>query len=142
MLLDDVSQHIGGWGIFRLVAPGQPDFEAVIPVQNTVMDRQVLLFDNTNGFITGLAIANGKSLTETVQATIRDENGNVLGRMTKTFQAFEHVAAALPNYFTATTGKKGTIEFQAAEYGISAIALRFNPTGPFTSLHPLMNPDW
>ena len=72
---DAADAGLGGFAVFRQSIPGKPDSEAVVPIVNEFDDRFVLLFDNTNGFSTGVAIANSDSQTEAIPITIRDEDG-------------------------------------------------------------------
>jgi hypothetical protein len=137
-----ITDKLGGLGVFRLRVPEKPDFEAVVPIVSQLENRFVLVYDNTGGRSTGMAIANPASWSESATVYIRDEDGNDLGRATMRLGGYEHMAVSLPEYWSITSNRRGLIEFAVEEFGLSAIGLRFNPTGPFTSFHTLMNYEW
>jgi len=58
LVKDNSSDPIGGMAVFRQRRPGHPDAEAVVPVVSQFDGHFVLIYDNTAGFITGMAIAN------------------------------------------------------------------------------------
>jgi hypothetical protein len=138
---DDIEDALAGLGVFRLRVPGKPDFEAVVPITSLFEHHFLLLFDNTNDRSTGMAIANPFT-TQSVSAVIRDEDGNVIGERSLRLGALEHMAASLPVYWKETQNRRGSIEFKTSEYGLTALGLRFNPTGPFTSFHTLVDIHW
>lgn len=139
---DDVLDVLGGICIFRQRVSGRPDLEAVVPIVSEFDTRFVLLYDNTGGFATSMAIANPSFDTIKVTATIRDEDANVLGTGQLSLGAFMHEAFALSTRWPATAGRRGVIEFRSTGWGASVLGLRFNPGGAFTSFHVLSNPDW
>jgi hypothetical protein len=141
IIRDDIKDRIGGMAVFRQRVTG-PDFEGVVPIVSEFDKHFVMPFDNTNGFTTGYAIANSDVDPITVTATVRSETGAVLERKTITLGRLAHLAATVPSAFPSTAGRKGIIEFESTGYGASALGLRFNPTGPFTSFHVLTNIDW
>jgi len=75
------------------------------------------------------------------RVTIRDAFGNIITQTTA--PAVAHQAYQMRDVYPETSGIIGTIEFDAFDSDsnpqpvISAIALRFNPTGPFTTLTPV-----
>ncbi len=146
MKKDNIDDVINGIGVFRARTPGHPDFEAAVPLSSEVDNRFVLLFDNTAGFVTGVAVANSWDTALPVHVTIRDEAANVIGAETLQMAAFEHTAFQAPLKWTVTRGIRGSIEF-STPVGTTALApsvlgLRFNPSGPFTSFHVLSNLQW
>lgn len=142
ILRDDVEDALGGLCVFRQRVSGRPDFEAVIPLVSDFITRFVLLYDNTRGFVTTMAIANPDLTSIQVSVTLRDENARQLGGSTITLGPFRHEAFALPTRWPVTAGRRGVIEFRSTGWGASALGLRFNPTGAFTSFPVLSNIDW
>ncbi len=136
-----VGRTVGGNAIFRWQVAGKPDFESSVPITPSVQEL-VLPFDNTNGFYMGVAVVNTSIDTSFVQMVIRDVAGNVIS--TPHFANVPHQSFLLKDLYPETDGIVGTIKFVAFSDGdgtppiatISAIALRFNPTGPFTTLTP------
>jgi hypothetical protein len=104
--------------------------------------RFMLLYDNTRGFVTSMAVANPSLDTITVDATIRDEDANILGTGRITLGPFRHEAFAIPLRWAVTAGRRGIIEFRSTGWGASVLGLRFNPGWAFTSFHVLSNLDW
>jgi hypothetical protein len=139
---DAADAGLGGFAVFRQSIPGKPDSEAVVPIVNEFDDRFVLLFDNTNGFSTGVAIANSDSQTEAIPITIRDEDGQVLTTKTIMMNGYAHIAGSLPAMWPETAGKKGSIEFRVNGWGAGVLGLRFHPSGAFTSFHVISNAMW
>lgn len=127
---------VGGFAVFRQRVPGRPDFEAVVPFADSFEGRSTMIFDNTRGFVTGIAIVNPREFGGTTFTLVfRDEGGNrfhldqiTLGRLQK--QVF-----VLSDRFPQTAGRRGSIEFQGVSSYIAGLGLRFNPGGAFTSFH-------
>ncbi|MFN7938287.1 MAG: hypothetical protein U0R19_33470 [Bryobacteraceae bacterium] len=72
------SQQVSGLGVFRQRVTGRPDQEAGVSV-TTSTSRFVLPFDNTQGFVSSMALVNtNASLSRAVNATPREEAGNTL----------------------------------------------------------------
>jgi len=137
-----LGTKVGGFGTFRQRVPGRPDFEAVVPIVSRFDDRFVLLYDNTRGFSTGIAIANPNSDRKIIPITVRDEDGKVLATRTITMDSLTHLAGSVSVTWPETVGKRGSVEFQMNGFGAGVLGLRFNPSGSFTSFHVLSNLDW
>src|SRR5262249_22645044 len=75
---DNSSDSIGGMAVFQTQSFNSPESEAVVPFVSQFDDHFVLIFDNTNGFDTGMAIANPSNNSLVASATIFDEVGNVI----------------------------------------------------------------
>jgi hypothetical protein len=71
LVKDNSADAIGGMAVFRQRRPGYSDSEAVVPVVNQFDGHFVLIFDNTNGFVTGMAIANPTSSDVIAIADVR-----------------------------------------------------------------------
>lgn len=143
-IMDRGQASIGGMGVFRLSVPGRPDFEAVVPFASQVERIGVLVFNNRSGFSTGVAVANSAPWAVQSQVTILDDKGALIERKVIDLEAFTHFAKSLPDWFPSTAGISGTITFATADEAdaVSVLGLRFNPTGPFTSVHTLSNILW
>jgi hypothetical protein len=130
------SGPLGGYAIFRSTpaAAGSPS-EGTAPLQAQLASTITLPYDNTSGFVMGVALANLSTTLANITATLWDDSGNQLGTQTLTIGASGHMAFVLPNQLTLTAGKRGIVRFQsAASAGIAGLGLRFSPFGTFTSV--------
>ncbi len=139
---DSYSDKVAGIGIFGQATPGRPDFEAVVPAVSMIDSRYLLLFDNTNDFVTSMAIANTDFVSASMEFTVRDEQGETLTTGSMAMAAMSHAAFTLPQKWPGTAGKRGSVEFQVTSGWASAMGLRFNPGGSFTSVHTLNSALW
>lgn len=135
------SQQVSGLGVFRQRVAGRPDQEAGVSV-TTPTSRFVLPFDNTQGFVSSMALVNtNSSLSRAVSATPREEAGNTLIGDSVNLPARGHTAFEMAQRFPAMSGRRGSAEFVSAGADFSALGLRFNPGGAFTSLPSLEVPQ-
>lgn len=129
---------VSGYAIFKQRVAGRPDLEAVVPLADSYSQRSVLMFDNTNGYSTGIALVNTDSFTTaTVTVAIRDEAGQRIHLDQFTMPKQSKQVFSMPDRFAPSTGRRGSIEFTASPGRISVLGLRFNPGGAFTSIHAL-----
>ena len=123
---------VSGFGIFRSDSTGQ---EAVVPLESRSPNAFVLAFDNTNGLVTGLALANLSVSAATVPAIFRDDTGAAIGSAAVSLPGEGHTSFVLTSLSAATAGQRGTVEFDVPTGGqISALGLRFTPAGVFTTM--------
>ena len=95
--------------------------------------RILIPFDNTSGNVTSIAIANPSGTAESISAGIQLVSGAISQLSPVMLPAQGHTAFALPQQFPSTAGQSGLLELYAASGSLTAIALRFDPTGAFTS---------
>jgi hypothetical protein len=139
------SGPLGGYAIFRSTpAAGSPS-EGTVPLQTAPLQTAplqtqfpstiTLPYDNTGGFVMGVAIANLSTASAAITATMWDDSGNLLGTQTLTIGGSGHTSFVLPDQLPVTAGKRGIVRFQStATGGISGLGLRFSPFGTFTSV--------
>jgi hypothetical protein len=109
--------------------------EAVVPLETRNAGAYLLVFDNTNGLVTGVAVANAATSAASIPVVIRDDTGALIGSDAISLAAGGHTSFVLTNRYTLTAGRLGTIEFDTPPGGsISAIGLRFTSTGAFTTI--------
>jgi hypothetical protein len=109
--------------------------EGTVPLQSQFPSTVTLPYDNTAGFVMGVALANLSTSTASVTATMWDDSGNQLGTQTITIAGSGHSSFVLPTQLPLTAGKRGIVRFQsAANGGIAGLGLRFSPFGTFTSV--------
>jgi hypothetical protein len=129
--------NVNGFAVFRQTVPsGQ--HEAVVPLLTGNAGAYVLAFDNTSGFVTGVAMANVASQFANVTVNIRDDNGVVIQSNTIPIQALAHLSFQLDTRFPVTALRRGTVEFVTPAGGqISVLGIRFNPAGTFSTVPPI-----
>jgi hypothetical protein len=139
--------NVGGFAVFTDTVTSQQQQQAVVPLQVPNSGPYVLWFDNTNGFSTGVAIANLTTQPANITVVIRDDTGAELSTQPITLPALGHVSFNLPSSatwpagatFAMTQNIRGTLEFNTTAAGqISVIGLSFNPASAFTSIPALL----
>ncbi len=128
---------IGGIGVFRQRIAGRPDFEAVVPV-NRGEKNFLLPFDNRNNFSTGISLVNVDFTTMPVTITGRGLDGTILFQDTVSMAGGEKLVFSMPTRYPNSNNRVGVMQVTTpGTLGVSALGLRFNPTGAFTSFHTL-----
>jgi hypothetical protein len=134
--------NVDGFAIFHLIPSAQ---EAVVPLETRNAPSYVLAFDNTNGVVLAVAIANVSAQPATVGIVVRDETGAVIGTPGTAFNlsANGHLAFVTSTTLPATANIRGTIEFDTPSGGqISVLGIRTTPLGAsttITTVPPLAN---
>ena len=132
-----LSGAVGGFEIFEWTAYGQ---EASVPLQSQSSSAGVgrrLVFDNTGGFATGVAVSNPSTLAGNITVNIRDEGGNLLQTSTIKLPANGHTSFMLPSAYPVTNGIRGSVEFVAQFFQPNVIGLRAGPGGTLTTIPAL-----
>ena len=128
--------QVAGFAIFQNTAAEQ---EAVVPLEIRNANAYALAFDNTDGLMTGLALANLSSRAESVPVFLRDDTGASLGLATVNLPAYGHMSLMLSDNYSVTAGKRGTVEFDTPVGGqISALGFRSTPSGVVTTIPVLV----
>ncbi len=139
---------VKAFALFRQSVPGRPDYEAMAPGLR-MTDATTFPFDNTKGFATSFAAVNLATSDCTLAATaIYDESGNPLitePRLIAALPSRGHSAFLSTDKVPEMANKRGYVSFDVttlacAPGSMAMMALRFNPTGPFTNLLPLSAP--
>jgi sugar lactone lactonase YvrE len=129
------SGAVNGFLIFREASPNGTASEGTVPLQSQFPSTAILPYDNTAGFVMGVAVANLGAFSSSVTATIWDDSGAQLGVQTIAIPANGHTAFVLPDKLPLTSGKRGAVTFQSAgSSGMTYLGLRFSPFGTFTSV--------
>jgi len=127
------SGKIGVLTIFRQAVSGRPDSEGTVTALPST-NRVTLPFDNTQGYATGVAVANTNAInTLSITLTFQTDTG-AISTGTLVLGPNAHTAFVLTSNFPALAGLRGSIVFTAPTADISIVGLRFNPTNSFTSL--------
>jgi hypothetical protein len=129
--------QVAGFVRFRYAPLHQ---EAIAPLEMQNPGSYILVFDNTDGLATGVAVANVASAAGTIPVIIRDATGALIGSETITIPGDGHTAFSLSDRFPATANQRGTLEFFTPPGGqVSVLGMRFLPSGGF-SIIPVVVP--
>ena len=125
--------NIGGFEIFRWNTFGQ---EASVPLESRSPNSFVLVFDDTDGLTTGVALASNFGLQANITATFRDDTGAQIGvPQLVTLAPHGHKSFLLPDLLQAAAGKRGMVEFAATPgQSFSVIGLRAKSDGTLTTI--------
>ena len=122
--------NVSGFGIFHNTVSGQ---EAVVPLETRGAASYVLAYDNTNGLVTGLALANATGQSANLTVTVRDDQGSVLQAGPIALASHGHTSMVLTSGYPMSAGKRGTLQIDGPA-GFSALGLFFTPAGNVTTL--------
>jgi len=86
--------------------------EGTVPLETQFPSTITLPYDNTAGFVMGVALANLSTVSANITASIWDDRGNQLGTQIFAMVGNGHTAFALPNQIPFTAGKRGIVKFQ------------------------------
>lgn len=114
--------------------------EAVVPLTPENDIDFFIPFDNRNGYVTSVAIANSYlTETATLKVQFRNPDGTIIPIREDSLQLgpLQHTAFETTEKYPETLGKNGVIEFTetGGKAAASALGLLFSPRGPFTSIH-------
>ncbi|MEQ1886630.1 MAG: S8 family serine peptidase [Bryobacteraceae bacterium] len=124
--------QVSGFEIFRWTTFGQ---EASVPVETRAPGSFILLFDNTNGLTTGVALANLIGSSSLVTARFYDEAGVLLSSSPVNLPAFGHTSFLLPSNYPIAADRRGMVEFfMSPGAQISAVGLRAKADGTLTTI--------
>lgn len=123
---------VEAYAIFRQLVPGRQDQEGTAAA--TIAARRIFIpFDNTNGNITSMALVNPSDSTAVYSVTLRTTSGATLTDSVS-LAGGGHVAFSTTSRFAGTAGTRGVAEFASDSSALSALALRFNNTGAFSTM--------
>lgn len=123
---------VSAYAIFTETVPGRQNQDGTALAAPSV-SRMLVPFENTNGFVTSIAIVNTTGAPESVAVAMQPGSGAAAQLSPITLPANGYVAFTVPQQFSSTASRNGLLEFYAATGSFSLIALRFNPTGAFTA---------
>lgn len=131
----DGESRIGGVVTFRQRVAGRPDFESSVALTREDETPVYLPFNNTLGAVTSLAITNPSSSDNTdVQLRFWDSSGREITTRNITLSARTTTAFSLPEQYPELVGRSGQLRIQGSSSSLSTLALRFNPSGPFSTV--------
>lgn len=135
----DTSQgRLGGYVTFRQ-RTSRGALEAFVPLSSYSDFRFYLPVDNLEGFNTAIAIANPFDRNTRVRLTMLAQNGTAAGDSTEiSLPPYGQTSFVVADRVREAAGRIGTLFVEADTDNLSAIGLRFNPDGAFSSL-PVLN---
>jgi hypothetical protein len=122
------------YAVFRQRVPGRPDFEGTSAGGTIDTAEVVFAFDNTESYVTSLALANPTTEVANVTARFRSESGATIHTEAFTIPAQGHTSFETTNRFPQSQNRRGSVSFSTTSGRLAPLAFRFNPTGPFTSV--------
>jgi uncharacterized protein (TIGR03118 family) len=123
---------LSGYLIFS-ESTGALTTEGTAPLDSRLSTSLVLPYDNTNGYQTGVALANQASTSQRITVTVFDQSGAQLTSSQMTLPGSGHAAFFTGSQFTQSGNQLGVIQFQSSG-GLTGVGLRFSPSGSFTSI--------
>jgi hypothetical protein len=129
------SSAVSVYAIFAQTVTGRPNQDGT-GVAAPASSRVLVPYDNTNGFVTSIAIANTGPALASIAVGLQNTFGN--GPVSPApapinLPALGHTSFTMPQQFPAAANQSGTLELTTNGGSISVIALHFNPTGSFAS---------
>jgi hypothetical protein len=136
------TASVDGFGVLRRRLGREAAQEASVPIDIGGARRMLLPFDNRNGRRTSMALANSSDTNPaSVTAVFRTPGGAVIrADMLPPIPTQGHLALSLSDVFPYLEDQQGLAEFTvlgAASVSVSAIGLRFDPSGSFTTFAPV-----
>jgi len=92
-----------------------------VPLETRAPASYVLVFDNTNGLTTGVALANASGTPAKVSVIIRDDTGTQIGTDTISFSGHGHTSFLLPSKYAFAGNKRGMVEFVVPQGGLALV---------------------
>jgi hypothetical protein len=134
----DGESRIGGVLTFRQRVLGRPDFESSVLLGRDDEARVYVAFDNTESYSTTLAITN-PSPTDTTDLRLRfwDPSGSEIITRDIRLSAGTTVAFSIPERYPELAGRSGQLRIEGSGNRLATIALRFNPSGAFSTVPAL-----
>ena len=132
------SGPLNGFAILRSTPTNDKPSEATVPLQTSFPSSLILPYDNTAGYVMGVALVNLATGSANINATIWDDSGNQLGVQSISVAGTGHTAFVLTDQIPVAAGKRGIIQFQNPSGGVSGLGLRFSPAGPFTDVPAIL----
>jgi len=109
--------------------------EAGVPM-GIPLGKQAVFVDTSNGFRTGVAIANPNSGPLEIHLELLDDNGQLLAGTIRNLDGFQQFALFTDELFPGIGPMVGRLQFWCFNPMVS-VALRFSPSIQFTTMPPI-----
>jgi hypothetical protein len=131
------SGALSGFAVF---SNGTAD--AAVPLQSQIGSSISLLFDNSGGFSTGIALVNLGGAQAAITAAVWDQFGNLIAANQPVALTFTdaggngHDSFMLAQRLAVTVGTRGIVQFQGAAGAapLTGLGLQVDAGGLFTSI--------
>ncbi len=126
---------VTGYGIFRQSVTGRPDQEAVVPLTSASSTTSTLAWDETGNAVTAVAIANPSAVAASVEITVWDTSGTLIGTSPPVLlPANSKIAKGLDDLSgLSLAGQRGSAQFTVSTGNVAVLGLRFAGVA-FTSI--------
>ena len=125
-----------GTAMFSLLdGSGNITAEAGVPMA-IPLGKQAVFVDTTNGFRTGVAIANPNSGSLEVHFELISDTGNLITSTVQTLAPLAHIALFTDQLFAGQGPMVGRLQYWCMNPMVS-VALRFSPSAEFTTMAPI-----
>jgi len=123
--------NVSGFAIFRY-NPSQQ--EAVVPLETRNASSYTVVYDNSEGVTTGLALANASDRAVNLNLILRDETGAQIAGGAVALPAHGHTAVDMSHAYPGTAGILGTVDIASTGGQFSALGIRFTPSQNITTI--------
>jgi hypothetical protein len=129
------------FGIFATVpAPGNPAYEATVFASDSRSNMTMVPFDNRDGFTTGIAVAAHNCAASDPDVRIdfkyADEPGGTFYQFQVPMKCPGHISFSLSAFNAKSLNRMGFVQVFSSRASVAALALLFNPDGPYTTIPP------
>ena len=136
------SGPIQAYGLFTQRVTGRTNQQGTAEGQPAAT-RVLVPYNNTNGQITSIAIANPTDASESIAVGLLPSGGTATQPANITLPANGHLAVAFPTQFASTANQSGLAEFYISSGAISVLALNFAGGAFSTSpVYPELGPPF
>jgi hypothetical protein len=112
--------------------------EAATPIFIPPASSYLLPFDNGDGYVNGVAVANNSAQASDILATLRDPTGQAISTETISLPAWGHLSFGISSRYPVTANTSGTLEFSSPVSGqISVLGIRAGSNHSFTAVPAL-----
>jgi hypothetical protein len=126
------NSSVNAYAIFTQSVPGRPNQDGTANAASA-SSRLLIPYDNTNGNVTAIALVNPAGSSQSITAGIQPTSGGSSQPAPIVLPTQGHTSFTMPQQFPSTTGQSGLLELNSTNGSFSGLALRFNPTGGFTT---------
>jgi hypothetical protein len=127
----NADPSIIGYVVFSIRSGATQDDGTALAV--AASNRILVPYDDSNGFVTNMAIVNPTGAAEDISVAFRTTDGGVATGVLSQVPAGGHLSFGLSTQFPIILNHAGLAEFYSATGTFSIIALRTNPTHSFTA---------
>jgi hypothetical protein len=133
----EAEGNVGAYALLNY-SDGSSTREAAAPVSIPAAYACLLPFDNTNGYVNGVALANNSAQPASVLATLRDSTGQTISTETISLPAWGHRSFGIGDRYPVTANASGTLEFSSPVSGqIGVLGIRAGSNDSFTAVPAL-----